>query len=1296
MGYARSRWVSSVLATLVAASLLSGILYLVRKTSFAPANSVQQLAELPVGHRATLLGVVTYADRVAHRFWLEDATGAVLVSSDPKQYGLLGGETITLTGVKTHPYEPSQGPTSVGLEKIKVTVERTELKLPPPLAASVRNLPENEKRGRRILLTGILRRVSRDSEGRTELAIAETGPEITATLPSADNRLPQWVDGKVSATGIAEETRSGEGVLLSRRLWVRDSSDIQLQERPPATPAVFSIRDLYAHLDSISGHRLSLRARVAGSLSPTSLLLEDSWAAVRCSFSEPPRIQSGAAIEVSGFPGYDGLRLDLSECSLKPIADELIAGSTSKADEQSPISTAAGVRNLTESQARQALPVRLRGVITYNDPIWNQLYFQDATSGIYAKYAGTSEELKAGDEVIVTGLTNPGNFAPVVIAPKFQVLRHGRVIPPASVDPRDAASGILDSRYVQIEGVVHPIKENQEPDHITFELHSPIGQVHVYTSRIFTRAAKLRELEDATIRLRGVFGTVFNSRRQIVGYQLSTSSPPDVEILEPPVQDPFALPPTPIADLLRFAPHARTGHRVKVTGSVTMLGHDRLYLQDATGGLEVHIVARDLRLGQTIEAVGYATAGPYSPILSDAQVRPHGVDHPIAPVPSSPDTLLRGQYDSQLVSLDGTLLAVVDIPTGKDLLLQSGLVTFHAQLDTSEAPVPTAYLQPGATLRITGVCSAQVDPDHLYFLLFQPPVGFTILLRSPADITVLRPAPWWTPQRTLTAVALLTVVMIVTLGWVTALRRRIHLQRDALRKAAETTQAITDLATAMNDVTNQQDFSARVSVRGSEPIAGLVVHFNQMLCELQHRDHAEKEAERKLQQQALTDELTGLPNRRLLSDRLEQILARARRDSCMVALLYIDLDGFKLVNDSLGHPVGDLLLREVADRLRSKIRQSDTLARLGGDEFTVILSKVTHAEDAELVANVLLQALSARFLIAGQEITIGASIGVSLFPKNGGDAYELLQHADSAMYAAKRNGKNQVKSFTDDLGTLVRERLTLENQLRAALANGEISLHYQPEFDLLSNNVVRFEALARWTHPTLGNIPPSKFIPVAEESGLIIPLGEYILEAACREALSWQSVAGRPVQVAVNVSNLQFARDSFVDDVLAVLQRTQLKPELLQLELTESAMIAGTDRLSDVINKLRTAGISFAIDDFGTGYSSLSYLPRLPFDALKIDRSFITDIASRSDTKAMVQSLVTLAHNFGMRVIVEGIETEEQLKAVREMGTNDVQGYLVGRPTSDPMQHLVASAVSEAKQTPAEVKSPISKGAAKS
>lgn len=538
----------------------------------------------------------------------------------------------------------------------------------------------------------------------------------------------------------------------------------------------------------------------------------------------------------------------------------------------------------------------------------------------------------------------------------------------------------------------------------------------------------------------------------------------------------------------------------------------------------------------------------------------------------------------------------------------------------------------------------------------QESVGVLLLTSDLQDVNKRR--------RNLIRIALALVCLMLVIGGIaaTVLQRRI-------------THSISGLVRAMQHVRREHNFAARVEVAGSNEIAQLGNCFNTMLSELELRDKEKRAAEARLQYQALNDELTGLPNRRLLADRLSQTLAIARRESRIVALLYIDLDGFKLVNDSLGHAVGDILLIQVSDRLRSRIRQSDTLARIGGDEFTAVLGSLRDKEDAALVAKTLLGVLAEPFFIDDHEISISASIGISMFPDDATDSSSLLQEADSAMYTAKRYGKNRMMYFTAEIGCSVRERLNLENQLRGAITRGEITVQYQPEFNVSSGELVRFEALARWTHPTLGVIPPDKFIPIAEESGLIVPLGAYIMEVACGEAVRWQAVAGRAIQVAVNVSSMQFSRDSFVEEVIEILKRTELDPKLLQIELTESVMLKGAERSAEHMKRLNGLGVTLAIDDFGTGYSCLSYLPRLPFSALKIDRSFVHDLETRPEIRAMVRSLVALAENMGMNVIVEGVEKKAQLELIRKIGGDEIQGYLMGRPTADPLSYLKVSKV---------------------
>ena len=1061
-----------------------------------------------------------------------------------------------------------------------------------------------------------------------------------------------------------------KAVVSTPRIWVPTGSGVQLLEPPPKTSPLDSIRDLYREDLSALGHRVRVRG-YAAIVNPDAVLLEDQWGAIEVDLAEPSAVHPGSAVEVVGFPDSNGMRIDLHYGQAREIPAAQLEPPPSPA--AAAITTVAQLRKLPAQQTAQALPVELAGVITYNDSIWNQLYIQDSTGEIFVKYAGTHPELRAGLRARLTGISNPGQYAPVVVAAKFVVEGPGPMPVPIPVTSDLASSGLLDSQFVSIEGVVHPLKFAEEPYHpvFTFELYTSLGQVHAYAAPGFPDPRKSRSIEDARVRIQGVFGTVFNSRRQLVGYQLQIASPENIQVLEPAVADPFAMAATPVGSLLRFSPGSRSGHRLKVVGAVTLAGNDFVYVQDQSGGVEVRGDASSIHLGQRIEAVGYPTlVGRYSPVITDAVFRSLPGSASIQPQSTGVDAVLHGNYDAQLVTVEGRLLTAVPGPGSINLLLQSGMQTFTAELDAPSQGSELPDLRAGSILRLTGVASAQIDRNKVYQLLQLDPVGFKLLLRVPQDVTVIQPASFWTSERTLALLALLSLLIVAILVWVAVLRSRVARQGIALDKASQTAQAIRDLSAAMERVSAKQKFDTQVSVRGSEEIAGLVVGFNAMLSQLLQKDHARRDAEARLEQQATIDELTGLPNRRLLADRLAQSMALARREKTTIGFIYIDLDGFKLVNDSYGHAAGDQLLIEVGQRLRSRVRQADTLARIGGDEFTVILSHINSCDDAQRAAESLLHSLFDPFYVEGHEVTIGASIGISIFPDADSENEDLLQKADSAMYAAKRNGKNQIVHFSHEIGVSVRERLTLENELRRAISHEEIRVHYQPEFDLATHTIVRFEALARWTHPNLGVIPPLTFIPVAEDCGLIVPLGAYVMERACRDALSWQHEADAPVQVAVNVSSVQFARDSFVEEVVEILERTGLPANLLQIELTESATLIGIERAAATMLRLKNLGVGVVMDDFGSGYSSLSYLPKFPFDALKIDRSFVSELPASDETRALVQSILTLGHNLGMKVIVEGIENHAQLQLMRQLGGDEAQGFLLGRPTPDPIAVL--------------------------
>ena len=419
----------------------------------------------------------------------------------------------------------------------------------------------------------------------------------------------------------------------------------------------------------------------------------------------------------------------------------------------------------------------------------------------------------------------------------------------------------------------------------------------------------------------------------------------------------------------------------------------------------------------------------------------------------------------------------------------------------------------------------------------------------------------------------------------------------------------------------------------------------------------------KLQYQATHDELTGLLNRRQLERLLTETATRCVGTRTQAGLFYLDLDGFKLINDTLGHAAGDTILQQVAGVLYWGLEEEDTLARLGGDEFAIITPNAPDRATLERKAAALLTALRTPFYAGRHELNVGASIGIAFCPTDGRDSSTLLQNADSAMYESKRLGRNRFSFFTADMRENAVERLRIESNLRTAIGAREIYAVFQPEYNLRTGRLVRFEALCRWRNRELGDVSPTQFIAIAEETGTIALIGQFMLRAACREARRWQQ-AGANVSVAVNVSPVQFARPDFFDHVVGAISEAGLDPARLELELTEGVVIRDIEQSVVRIQRLRDLGVRIAIDDFGTGYSSLSYLQRMKVDALKIDRSFVRELDRNPHSVSMVRAIIGMARAIGLRVVTEGVETEAQAEVLRSLGCDDVQGYLFGRPES--------------------------------
>lgn len=436
---------------------------------------------------------------------------------------------------------------------------------------------------------------------------------------------------------------------------------------------------------------------------------------------------------------------------------------------------------------------------------------------------------------------------------------------------------------------------------------------------------------------------------------------------------------------------------------------------------------------------------------------------------------------------------------------------------------------------------------------------------------------------------------------------------------------------------------------------------------------AQREAEERVQYLATRDALTGLPNRDWFHQLLSVELKAARRYGRQIAVLFIDLDRFKLINDSLGHGAGDALLREIGARLTRCLRASDVVARLGGDEFVVLLGEARTRELTTVVVRKLLAALQEPVELGTQSCRISASIGISMFPDDGADEQTLMRHADSAMYVAKEQGKSGYCFFTSEIERRAAERVILEMHLRDALARGELTLHYQPRVNLGTGLITGAEALLRWSHPELGSVPPASFIPIAEQSALIGTLGTWVLDTACRQNVSWQRAGLKPVRVSVNISPRQFAADDLLQGIELALQRSGLEPCWLELEITEGTVMHDAERAAQVLGEIRKLGVRVSIDDFGTGYSSLAQIKRFPISTLKIDRSFVRDLAYDGADRAIAEAIIAMGRTLGLEVVAEGVETAEQLAFLRQHRCDEMQGYLLSPPVpAEDLARLLA------------------------
>lgn len=508
--------------------------------------------------------------------------------------------------------------------------------------------------------------------------------------------------------------------------------------------------------------------------------------------------------------------------------------------------------------------------------------------------------------------------------------------------------------------------------------------------------------------------------------------------------------------------------------------------------------------------------------------------------------------------------------------------------------------------------------------------------------------------------ALITLLFAAALGMLMLRRLQTYI-----------TKPIVGLTNSMRVISSTDNYALRFNLDSKDELGELANGFNIMLSRIQsHQTELDteltrrKQAEDRLHQLAFYDDVTRLPNRHYFKERLESAIASARRNKTSCCVMVIDLDDFKIVNDTLGHHVGDDLLLAIALHLSHSLRTSDMLCRIGGDEFALILENIQSVDQVKQVSEKVIDIMSLPFVLGEKKVFISASIGASLFPEDTTDIPTLLRNADAAMYSAKNNGKNHCQMYAHEMEAKNIKRFSQENALRLALEQNELFLVYQPQIDLGSNKTVGFEALLRWDNPNLGSVNLADFIPIAEETGLIIPIGEFVLSTACLQAQKWRERFGADIAISVNLSGRQLLRPNIVERIMDIVKSTGLPYHLLDIELTESILMDRSKETLNKLEKLSNLGITISVDDFGTGYSSMSYLKRYPIDTLKIDQSFISDLPDDANDAAITLAIIAMGKSLGMTIIAEGVETEAQLAFLKMHECNRVQGYLLGHPMS--------------------------------
>ena len=887
------------------------------------------------------------------------------------------------------------------------------------------------------------------------------------------------------------------------------------------------------------------------------------------------------------------------------------------------LTTAHQAHNLNAAEARKGHPIHFRAQITYYDrymdPRMIVTFVHDATGAMFVSVPpNTPEELPPGTLVDLQGTSGMGEFAPIILSPRVATLKTTRPLPDApQVGLMRLLTGEEDGQWVKVEGIVHSVFQKEHE--VTLQLTMRDGLLPINVPR--QPGVSLEDLVDARVSIRANAAPLFNPEGQMIGVRLFCPGRETIQVLEAGPPDILASPVRRTADLFQYGSVTPLVRRVHVRGQVTLAWPGSLLcIRDATRGLCARSTQlTPVTLGEWVDLAGFPEISDDVPSLGDAVFRevPAAAQRPPTLVPPLIVTAEQAQsskHDSEVVQMEGRLLGRNVATADTSLMLNSGGVVYSVVLPQTSSDEVSAGWKEGSLLRVTGICAVQIDAQRTAREGGAAKTkAFRLLLRSSKDVVVLQRPSWWTPAHTVPILTVGLTITLTVLVWVAVLSRRLKQKTQLIGESEERFRHIA-----------QHDF------------------------------------------------LTDLPTRMLLRERIDAAIEKTRATGKGLALLMLDLDKFKQINDALGHHAGDGALRVTASRAIMTVRSTDTVARISGDEFVVLLTDLADEMQAAVTAARLVQALSEPFAIGDREVPLSTSVGVCADFTGRLTAETLLKRADAALYYAKAGGRNRFHLYTEELARASEEAARFQAALECALAQNEMEVHYQPMVDFRTRELTGFEALLRWRNRERGLVMPTDFIPVAEQTGLIIPIGEWVLRESCRQIGALEKQLGRTFVLAVNLSPGQIQQQQdFSERVKGVLEAAGRSPNLLEFEITESLLMNDSDLTHATLLDLQAMGVRLAIDDFGVGFSSLSYITRFSIDRLKIDRSFVSKSLVDSGVLAVVRAMVSMAHGLSIQVVAEGVESDAEFQFLRDEGCDTAQGYFLGRP--EPEHGLVAT-----------------------